>query len=162
MTGNPHRYELAMTWTGNRGTGTSGYRDYERSFNLEAIGKPQLTGSADATFRGDRAKWNPEEMLLAALSSCHMLSYLHICADAGITVLSYSDAPAGSMELASDGSGRFVSVILHPQVTVAPESDLDNARILHHLAHEKCFIANSVNFPVTCEAATSVHYAAAV
>lgn len=162
MTGNPHRYELAMSWTGNRGTGTSGYRDYERSFNLEATGKPQLTGSADATFRGDRAKWNPEEMLLAALSSCHMLSYLHICADAGITVLSYSDAPTGSLELAPDGSGKFVSVILHPQVTVAPENDLDNARILHHLAHEKCFIANSVNFPVTCEAVVSVHYAAAV
>ena len=152
MIGNPHRYELAMTWTGNRGTGTSGYRDYDRSYTLSSTGKPDLDGSADATFRGDRAQWNPEEMLLAALSSCHMLSYLHVCADAGIHVLQYRDEARGEMESASDGSGRFTKVTLSPQVIVAAESDVENARILHHLAHEKCFIANSVNFPVGCEA----------
>lgn len=153
MTGNPHRYACTIKWTGNRGTGTSGYRDYGRSYDVSAAGKPTLAGSADATFRGDREKWNPEEMLLSALSACHMLSYLHVCADAGIAVLSYRDAATGSMELAPDGSGRFTAATLRPQVTVAAESDVETARILHGLAHEKCFIANSVNFPVTCDAA---------
>ena len=159
MIGNPHRYALELEWTGNRGEGTSGYRAYERSFNLNAAGKPTLAGSADATFRGDRAKWNPEEMLLGALSSCHMLSYLHVCADAGVTVLQYRDAAVGEMVLAADSSGRFTSVTLRPQVIVAEGSDLETARILHHLAHEKCFIANSVNFPVGCEATVEIQVA---
>ncbi len=148
MTGNPHRYTCTTEWTGNRGTGTSGYRDYDRSYNVAAPGKTTLAASADATFRGERDKWNPEEMLLSALSACHMLSYLHVCADAGIVVLGYTDGADGAMDLAPDGSGRFTAVTLRPQVTVSPESDADTARILHHLAHEKCFIANSVNFPV--------------
>ncbi len=150
MTGNPHRYTCTLTWTGNRGTGTSGYRDYDRSYDLAAAGKPALAGSADATFRGNREKWNPEEMLLSALSSCHMLSYLHVCADAGIIVVAYSDAATGKMDLAADSSGRFIKVTLRPQVTIT-ESDAETAEILHHLAHEKCFIANSVNFPVEVE-----------
>lgn len=152
MTGNPHRYALQLQWTGNRGEGTNGYRSYERSYHLSAAGKPTLAGSADATFRGDRAKWNPEEMLLGALSSCHMLSYLHVCADAGVTVLEYSDAADGEMVLAADGSGRFTGVTLRPHVVVAEGSDVEKAEVLHHLAHEKCFIANSVNFPVHCAA----------
>lgn len=155
MTGNPHRYACTMEWTGNRGTGTSGYRDYDRSYDVSAAGKPTLAGSADATFRGEREKWNPEEMLLAALSSCHMLSYLHVCADAGIVVTDYADTAEGSMELSSDGSGRFLTVTLRPRVVVS-ESDAETAQILHHLAHEKCFIANSVNFPVAVEAVVVV------
>ena len=151
MIGNPHRYACTLEWTGNRGTGTSGYREYDRSYDVSALGKQTFSASADATFRGEREKWNPEEMLLSALSSCHMLSYLHVCADAGIVVTSYKDSPEGSMELAPDGSGRFTSVVLHPQVRVAADSDVNTARILHHLAHEKCFIANSVNFPVDVE-----------
>ncbi len=151
MIGKHHGYSCQLRWTGNRGTGTSGYRDYDRSFLLSAIGKATIAGSADATFHGDRAEWNPEEMLLSALSSCHMLSYLHVCADAGIVVLDYSDAAEGTMELGPDGSGRFTSVTLHPQVVVAVESDAATAQILHGLAHQKCFIANSVNFPVNCE-----------
>ncbi|WP_419806036.1 OsmC family protein [Terriglobus sp.] len=159
MIGNPHRYALELHWTGNRGKGTSGYRAYDRSYDLSAGGKPALAGSADATFRGDRAKWNPEEMLLGALSSCHMLSYLHVCADAGINVVAYRDAPDGSMELRTDGSGRFTEVTLRPHVVVAEGSDPETAQILHHLAHEKCFIANSVNFAVHCQATINVRTA---
>ncbi len=159
MIGNPHRYACTVEWTGNRGTGTSGYREYDRTFDLKAEGKAMLAGSADATFRGDREKWNPEEMLLSALSSCHMLSYLHVCADAGIAVTAYTDAATGEMVLNADGSGRYTSVTLRPQVTVAAGSDTETARILHGLAHEKCFIANSVNFPVACDATiTAMQY----
>lgn len=152
MIGNPHRYALELQWTGNRGEGTTHYRSYDRSYDLSAEGKPTLAGSADATFHGDRTKWNPEEMLLGALSSCHMLSYLHVCADAGINVLGYRDAADGSMELRADGSGRFTEVTLRPHVVVDENSDPETAQMLHHLAHEKCFIANSVNFSVCCEA----------
>ena len=153
MTGKDHHYATSLRWTGNRGTGTSGYRDYDRSYTLSANGKPELQGSADPTFRGDKGLWNPEEMLLSALSSCHMLSYLHLCADAGIAVLDYSDDASGTMELDRDGAGRFTHVVLRPRVMVGDNDDLQAAESLHHLAHEKCFIANSVNFPVTCEAA---------
>lgn len=159
MIGNPHRYALELRWTGNLGEGTTHYRAYERSYDLSSAGKPTLNGSADATFRGDRAKWNPEEMLLGALSSCHLLSYLHVCADAGINVIAYYDAADGSMELSQDGSGRFTAVVLRPRVVIAPDSDADTAQMLHHLAHEKCFIANSVNFPVHCEATVEVQAA---
>lgn len=161
MIGNPHRYTLDLRWTGNRGEGTSGYRAYDRSYDLSAVGKPTLAGSADATFHGDRAKWNPEEMLLGALSSCHMLSYLHVCADAGINIVEYRDAAEGSMELRTDGSGRFTEVTLRPHVVVAEDTDAETAQILHHLAHEKCFIANSVNFAVHCEATIEVRAARA-
>lgn len=156
MIGNPHRYTCTTEWTGNRGTGTSGYRDYDRSYNVSPPGKVTLAASADATFRGERDKWNPEEMLLSALSACHMLSYLHVCADAGIVILGYTDAAEGTMDLAPDGSGRFTAVTLRPQVIVSPDSDAETANILHHLAHEKCFIANSVNFPVQVKATAIV------
>lgn len=159
MIGNPHRYALQLQWTGNCGEGTTGYRSYERSYELSSEGKPTLAASADATFHGDRAKWNPEEMLLGALSGCHMLSYLHVCADAGISVLEYRDDAHGEMVLNSDGSGRFTSVTLRPQVVIAQGGDAENAQILHHLAHEKCFIANSVNFPVSCEPTIQVRSA---
>ncbi len=152
MIGKDHHYATSLRWTGNRGTGTRGYRDYDRSYTLSANGKPELEGSSDPTFRGEKAKWNPEEMLLSALSSCHMLSYLHQCADAGIMVLDYTDDASGTMELSADGAGRFTGVVLRPRVMVSDGVDLKTAEHLHHAAHEKCFIANSVNFPVTCEA----------
>lgn len=152
MIGKDHQYATTLRWTGNRGTGTSGYRDYDRSYNLDAEGRPTLAGSADPTFRGDRNKWNPEQMLLGALSSCHLLSYLHLCAEAGIVVLEYSDDASGTMELSADGAGRFTAATLRPRVVLAEGSDIAQADHLHHAAHEKCFIANSVNFPVACEA----------
>ena len=151
MIGKEHHYATQLTWTGNRGQGTTSYRVYERSYDLSSEGKPTIQGSSDATFRGDAAKWNPEDMLLAALSSCHMLSYLHCCADAGISVTAYTDSAEGTMELASNGAGHFTRVVLHPQVTITASSELALAEELHHKAHELCFIANSVNFPMQCK-----------
>ncbi|TAM60505.1 OsmC family peroxiredoxin [bacterium] len=146
-----HRYTTTVTWTGNSGTGTSSYRAYDRSNEIAAAGKPAILASSDPHFRGDAARYNPEELLVAALSSCHMLSYLHVCASAGIVVTRYVDAAEGSMTESGDGGGHFTRVVLHPQITVQAGADLAQARALHHDAQAKCFIANSVNFPVECE-----------
>jgi organic hydroperoxide reductase OsmC/OhrA len=146
-----HRYSVTVTWRGNRGTGTSNYRSYARDHEIAADAKPAINGSADPQFHGDRTRWNPEELLVAALSSCHQLWYLHLAAAAGIVVTDYVDHAEGVMDEDADGSGRFVRVVLHPAVTVAAGSDVTRAAALHHTAHEKCFIANSVNFPVVCE-----------
>jgi organic hydroperoxide reductase OsmC/OhrA len=145
-----HRYEVSVTWTGNLGRGTSGYRDYSRDYAIGAEVKPIILGSSDPIYRGDRSRWNPEELLVASLSACHKLWFLHLAAEAGIIVTAYSDRAEGMMETSSDGSGRFTKVVLRPTVTVAA-GDLDRARSLHEAAHEKCFIANSVNFPIECE-----------
>lgn len=146
-----HRYSVTVTWTGNTGMGTSGYRDYQRSHEISAEGKPKIAASSDPTFRGDRARWNPEELLVAALSGCHQLAYLHLCADAGIVVADYVDHAEGLMATTPDGAGQFVRVVLHPKVTVAAGSDVAKAMELHHEAHAMCFIARSVNFPVENE-----------
>jgi organic hydroperoxide reductase OsmC/OhrA len=146
-----HSYRVTLNWTGNTGSGTASYSSYERSYNLEVEGKPAIAGSSDPAFRGDRSRWNPEELLVASLAACHKLWYLHLCASAGIVVLAYSDQAEGVMEETADGSGRFLSVTLHPQVTIARGGDAGKARALHEDAHRKCFIANSVNFPVLCE-----------
>jgi len=144
-----HRYSVTVEWTGNTGTGTSGYRSYERRHEISAgPGKPAIPGSSDPAFRGDPARWNPEELFVASLSACHKLWYLHLCADAGIVVLKYVDRAEGVMEEAADGSGHFTEVVLHPQVTVAAGTDLEKALDLHDTAHRKCFIARSVNFLV--------------
>jgi len=148
-----HHYPVAVEWTGNTGTGTSGYRTYERRHEISAgAEKPTIPGSSDPAFRGDRARWNPEELLVASISACHQLWYLHLCAEAGIAVLAYVDHAEGVMEAAADGSGCFRRVILRPKVAVAAGSDVVKARELHDAAHAKCFIANSVNFPVEHEA----------
>ena len=143
-----HRYTVTVTWMGNTGTGTSGYREYERRHEISATQKPPIPGSSDSAFRGDPARWNPEELLVAALSACHKLWYLHLCAEAEIVVLTYVDRAEGTMEETVDGSGRFLDVTLRPKITVAPGTDLSRAHKLHQTAHAKCFIANSVNFPV--------------
>ena len=127
------------------------YRDYSRNYEIEADGKLAIHGSADPAFRGDPSRWNPEELLVASPSACHKLWYLHLAAEAGIVVTAYTDRAAGVMEVGRDGVGRFKSVVLRPTVTVTMGSDVDRARTLHKPAHEKCFIANSVNFPVECE-----------
>ena len=145
---NKHRYETHMVWTGNTGDGTATYRSYKRNFTLSAPGKPELLGSSDRAFRGDADRYNPEDMLVAALSSCHMLSYLHLCAVNNIVVTAYEDNATGTMEERPDGSGTFTEVNLNPKVTITATSDADKAKELHHKAHELCFIANSVNFPV--------------
>src|SRR6201997_853025 len=136
-----HRYAVSVTWTGNLGSGTSGYRDYSRDYEIGAETKPIILGSSDPAFRGDRSRWNPEELLVASLSACHQLWYLHLCADAGIVVVAYTDEAEGSMAETADGSGRFQRVMLRPKVTLAPGSDGAKALALHHEAHAKCFIA---------------------
>jgi organic hydroperoxide reductase OsmC/OhrA len=151
-----HSYAVRVTWTGNQGSGTSGYRDYSRDHDVSADGPPAIAGSYDTAFRGDRARWNPEQELTAALSQCHMLWYLHLCALAGVTVLAYTDQATGTMEESADGSGRFTEVVLRPRVTVAAQGMAGTARRLHADASAKCFIANSVNFPVKHEPAIEV------
>jgi organic hydroperoxide reductase OsmC/OhrA len=146
-----HHYAIRLQWQGNRGTGTSGYREYGREHTISAEGKPSIEASADRTFHGNADRWNPEELLLAALSQCHMLSYLHVAVSHGIVVTDYTDAPVGTMVETGDGGGRFSSVVLRPQVTVASADDLEIAAACHHEASLKCFIASSVNFPVTHE-----------
>jgi len=147
-----HRYAVTVQWTGNTGTGTSGYRSYERQHEISAgTEKPLIPGSSDPAFRGDPARWNPEELLVAAFSACHKLWYLHLCAEAGIIVLAYVDHAEGVMQETPDGSGHFERVVLRPQLTVAPGSDMARARELHDAAHAKCFLARSVNFPVQHE-----------
>ncbi|TWA68096.1 organic hydroperoxide reductase OsmC/OhrA [Azospirillum brasilense] len=152
MAGREHRYDTTVTWTGNQGSGTSGYKAYSRDLEIAAPGKPPIPGSADPAFRGDPARYNPEDMLVASLSACHMLWYLHLCAVNGVTVTAYSDPASGTMAEDASGGGRFTEVVLRPQVTLAAGSDPAKAVALHHEAHEKCFIANSVTFPVRVEA----------
>jgi organic hydroperoxide reductase OsmC/OhrA len=143
-----HHYKATIHWTGNKGTGTSSYRNYERSHTINIENKTIIEGSSDPAFRGDKTKHNPEDMLLSSLSSCHMLWYLHFCSEAGIIVTDYTDEVTGIMAETSDGSGQFTSVTLHPSVTVTEESMIEKANELHHKANEFCFIAKSVNFPV--------------
>ena len=145
-----HHYSLGLSWTGNRGTGTSGYRDYSRDCVLTAEGKPELLGSSDPAFRGEAGRWNPEELLVAALSQCHLLSYLHSAVNHGIVVTAYTDAPVGTMSQVGQG-GRFTSVVLRPRVTIADSSQVELARSIHHEASVNCFIAASVSFPVRHE-----------
>ena len=144
-----HRYQATIAWTGNRGTGTNNYGAYSRDHEIHCPGKPVIAVSSDPAFRGDPNRYNPEELLVASISSCHMLWYLHLCADAGVTVTAYEDAAEGRMEETADGSGRFTEVVLHPNVTIAAGADGALAERLHARAHEKCFIANSVNFPIS-------------
>jgi organic hydroperoxide reductase OsmC/OhrA len=146
-----HRYSITVEWTGNLGSGTSAYRAYSRDHEIIAAGKPSIFGSSDPAFRGDASRWNPEELLVAALATCHKLWYLHLAADAGVIVTAYRDQAEGVMEEQTDGSGRFTRVVLRPTVTVTAGADTERAHTLHHAAHAKCFIANSVNFTVTCE-----------
>jgi organic hydroperoxide reductase OsmC/OhrA len=143
-----HQYNTLLRWTGNTGKGTENYRAYERAYTFSINGKPELTGSSDPAFRGDPAKYNPEEMLVAALSACHMLSFLHFCSASGVIVENYSDTATGTMEETKEGNGRFTEVILKPSVIVREVSMLEKVNALHDKAHQYCFIANSCNFPV--------------
>ncbi len=145
-----HRYEVNVRWTGNTGEGTSSYRSYSRDHDVSVAGKATLAGSSDPAFRGDSERWNPEELLVAALSQCHMLAYLHACAVNAVVVTAYEDQAEGSMKM-SGNSGAFSEVTLHPRVTVASPDMVQRANALHHDAHEACFIASSVNFPVSHE-----------
>ncbi|MDT7952130.1 MAG: OsmC family protein [Acetobacteraceae bacterium] len=146
-----HSYAVTVTWTGNTGAGTASYRGYKREHEIAARGKPALPGSSDPAFLGDPERYNPEEMLLSAISSCHMLWYLHLCSVEGIVVEAYADIAEGVMVEDPDGGGRFTEVVLQPEITLRAGSDRDRATALHTDAHAKCFIANSVNFPIRHE-----------
>lgn len=146
-----HRYAVTVTWTGDTGEGTATYRGYRRTHTVSADGPAELLGSADRTFHGDRDRWNPEQLLLAALSQCHLLSYLHVCVGEGVVVTGYVDSASGTMTTQPDGSGRFTEVVLRPEVTVADTAMVEAATRAHRRAQELCFIANSVRFPVRHE-----------
>jgi organic hydroperoxide reductase OsmC/OhrA len=146
-----HDYRARLTWDGNHGDGTADYGTYGRQFRVAIDGKPDIVGSADPMFRGDAALPNPEDMLMVAVASCHMLSYLALCARARINVVSYEDAAVGQMVFHKDGSGEFTEIVLHPVVKIAA-GDLEKARHFHERAHELCFIARSCNFPIRHEA----------
>ena len=146
-----HNYTSHIVWTGNRGEGTAHYRSYDRTWDVAVPGKPVVHCSNDPLLGGDPAKMNPEELLLSALSACHMLWYLHYASDAGIVVTRYADTPVGIGQLERGGAGRFVSATLRPVVTIRGHADLQVAQAIHHRIHEVCFVARSVNFPVSCE-----------
>lgn len=144
-----HNYKLAVKWTGNKGTGTSAYTAYERSHTILVDNKAEIAGSSDPAFRGDKTKHNPEELLLASVATCHMLWYLHLCAVAGVIVTDYIDNATGTMIETSNGGGKFTEITLHPAVTITNSTMTEKATELHKKANELCFVANSLNFPVS-------------
>lgn len=151
MIAKTHYYQLQLKWTGNLGKGTSSYSAYLRDHELTSAGKPTIQGSSDPAFRGDSTRYNPEELLVASLSSCHMLWFLHLCADSGIVVTSYEDAPEGTMTETPNGGGHFTEVMLKPSVAITDVNRAHELEGIHEKAHGLCFIANSVNFPVKCQ-----------
>jgi len=151
-----HAYSTNLTWTGNTGQGTASYRSYERSHEIGVDGKPSIYGSSDPAFRGDKSKYNPEEMFVASLSACHMLWFLHACTEAGVVVEEYADSAKGIMLESEDGNGRFKEVILYPRVKVRESWMVEKTPALHEKAHRFCFIANSCNFPVRHESSCEI------
>lgn len=144
-----HGYDVSIEWTGNLGTGTNDYRAFSRAHEILAQGKDPIAASADPAFRGDPARWNPEELLVATVAQCHMLWFLHLCANAGVVVVDYSDDAHGVMTMDErGGGGQLTEVTLRPRVTVTEETMIDKANSLHGKIHEVCFIARSVNFPI--------------
>lgn len=156
MSGTSHEYDVEVVWTGNHGTGTSGYTTYGRDHELSTASTPTILGSADPAFRGDPTRWNPEQLQVAALAQCHMLWYLNLAATAGVVVTAYEDRAHGVMAQDASGGGRFESVTLRPRVTITADSAPDVAREVHAKVPELCFIARSVNFPVHHEPVTVV------
>nr|WP_314419227.1 OsmC family protein [uncultured Erwinia sp.] len=143
-----HHYRVNIEWTGNKGQGTESYKAYSRDFTISALNKAGITGSSDPAFLGDKSRWNPEDLLVASVSACHKLWYLHLCAEAGISVYAYQDRAEGTMV---DGDrGHFTHITLRPEIVIREGDDIQRAADLHHQAHEQCFIANSLNFPVEC------------
>src|SRR5215207_8789226 len=156
MSGHEHSYRVGVVWTGDRGAGTASYRGYGREHEVHADGRPPIPGSSDPTFRGDPQRWNPEQLLVAALAQCHMLWFLHLAAEAGVVVTGYADDASGTMVTDATGGGRFAGVVLRPRIEVAEEHMVPAAEALHEQANRLCFVANSVAFPVRHEPVTSV------
>lgn len=154
-----HLYRVIIEWNGDRGIGTSGYRAYSRDHIIAAAGKPDIPGSSDPAFLGDTSRWNPEELLVASLSACHQLWYLHLASEAGLIVTAYRDEPIGRMVEGTGGAGQFEIVTLRPRVILRGPVDavaISSANALHEKAHAHCFIARSMAFPVECEPVTTV------
>jgi len=147
-----HNYKVTITWTGNNGRGTASYHSYERSHTIQVTNKETIRASSDPAFRGDYTKHIPEELLLASVSSCHMLWFLHLCSVAGVVVLEYEDTATGRMTEFENGSGKFTGITLHPLVTIRDASQLSLLKNLHTEANKLCFIANSLNFTVMHQA----------
>ena len=143
-----HHYTIQVSWTGNLGEGTKTYSSYKRQHVISLEGKPDISGSSTPIYRGDADRYNPEDLLVASVSSCHMLWYLHLCASAGVVVTAYEDHAEGIMVEAPDGSGHFTEVTLKPVITLADGSMIAKADALHAQTNKLCFIANSVNFPI--------------
>jgi organic hydroperoxide reductase OsmC/OhrA len=151
LTERTHGYSTRVVWTGDRGSGTRSYRAYARDHEIRGDGKGTILGSSDPAFRGDASRWNPEELLVASLSACHMLWFLHLCAESGIVVTAYEDDASGTMAEEKDGGGRFTGVVLRPRVATASSASHHAIEALHERAHAMCFIARSVSFAVRCE-----------
>lgn len=151
-----HQYKTNLVWAGNKGSGTMDYRSYDRDFVVSIENKAPISGSSDSVFLGDKTKYNPEDLLLASVSSCHMLWYLHLCSKNEIVVMEYKDNAIGTMVENADGSGHFASILLQPEVLISKKEQIELANALHEEANKMCFIANSLNFPVkhkpTCAA----------
>lgn len=143
-----HHYQTSLVWEGNKGSGTMDYRSYDRNYVISIENKANISGSSDSAFLGDKTKHNPEDLLLSALSSCHMLWYLHLCSQNGIIVIDYKDNAVGTMTENADGSGQFTEVVLHPVVIIIDQANKEKALALHAEANKMCFIANSCNFPI--------------
>lgn len=152
-----HSYELAVEWTGDRGTGTTSYTGYGRDHIISAEGRPKIRGTADPGFRGEDNRWNPEQLFVASLSQCHMLWFLHLCSQNGVVVLEYVDRPLGTMVTRPDGAGEFTDVLLRPAVVVGAGDQVDRAQSLHARANQMCFIARSVRCPVRHEPTAIAH-----
>lgn len=155
-TGSTHDHSAHLVWTGSNGIGTANYGSYQRSYTIDIDGKPLLRGSAHPRFRGDAARHDPEDLFLAAIASCHMLSYLGLCARRNVRVLAYEDRASGILALHATGGGRFTEVALRPVVTLAHGADENLARELHHAAHDGCFIANSCSVPIIVNATVAL------
>lgn len=147
-----HHYKTTITWTGNTGQGTQSYQSYERDHIIQAQGKPEIPGTSEVSYRGNMVRYNPEELLLASLSSCHMLWYLHLCSVNNVVITAYVDYAEGTMQNTSNGGGHFTQAILKPQITIAGQADTTLLDNLHQQANKLCFIASSCNFPVLHEA----------
>lgn len=154
--GREHRYTVTVEWTGNRGEGTASYRSYDRDHEIRAEHLAPIAGSADRAFRGNPARWNPEQLLVTAAAQCHMLSYLHHAAMNGVVVTSYVDHPTAVMTEDGAGGGAFTEITLHPVVTITDPGQVALAEGLHHDANRSCFIANSLNLPIGHEVHTLV------
>lgn len=150
-----HTYTTRIVWTGDRGEGTTHYHSYDRTWNIAIPGKPVIECSNDPLLGGDPSRPNPEDLLISALSACHMLWYLHLASQAEMIVRGYTDQPVAIGETEPDGAGRFLKATLRPHIIVAPGTNLKTADELHPQIHQFCYIARSVCFPIEYQATYS-------